>query len=110
MHVQQQLLEIQEVPRRFGRIGGLIGVGVGLERRLQDDRDEHDAEQNQHRGQKLDGHQVRPDVHPPLGFLGGGCALGDRGDLIAPSSGGGGALGGYTSRGGTFGDGRGSGG
>src|SRR6267378_1593325 len=111
MHVQQQLLEIQEVPRRFGRIGGLVGIGVGLERRLQDDRDEDDAEQNQHRGQELDGHQVRPDVDQTLGFLGGGgFALGDRGDLFTPRGGRSRYFGGNASGRGAFGDGRGGGG
>ncbi len=93
VHVQQKLLQVQEVPRSLGRVRRLVRVGHGLERRLQHHAHDDQAEHQQHRGQELEHDQVRPDVDEPLRLvLGrGGWTLpfGDRGDLFAPSRGGG---------------------
>ena len=55
----------------LGGVGRLVGIGVTLERRLEDDRHHHHAQQHQHGRQKLDRHQVRPDVDLAIGLVGG---------------------------------------
>src|SRR5690349_11056568 len=99
MHVQEQFLEVQEIPGRLRGIRCAVGVGVRLERRLQNDRNDDQAQQQQHSSHELDRDQVRPYVYESFGLLGGGrrrFAAGHGSHLLASGGGGSSHLGGHT--------------
>src|SRR5207253_2812593 len=84
-----------------------VWVGMRLQRRLHDDRNDDHAEQDQHCRHEFDGDQVRPDVHESLGLRSSGgrwLAFSDGGNLLAASGRGGGDFGGHSGAGRSFGN------
>src|SRR6184192_2350895 len=50
----QELLQIQEVPRRLRRIRRAVGIGVVLERSVKGGGDDEEPDRPEHRGDELD--------------------------------------------------------
>ena len=63
VEVDQQLLQSEEVPRRFGGVGGDVGIGGLLQRSGQHDGPHHQQPRGDHDGDQFDVHQVGPDQH-----------------------------------------------
>ena len=60
VHMEQELLQVQQVPRRLRRVRRAVDGRVVLERRVEERRDDEQAERPNHRGDELDDQQVRP--------------------------------------------------
>jgi hypothetical protein len=60
IHVQQQLLEVEEVPRRLRWIRRVIGIRHVLQRRVHQRADHEQPREEEHRRDELDHEQVRP--------------------------------------------------
>src|SRR6185503_17911106 len=61
IHVQEELLQVQEVPRCLRRIGGAVDRRVVLQRRVEQRRDHEETERPDHRRDELDDQQMWPD-------------------------------------------------
>ena len=62
IEVGEQLLESEEVPGRFRRVGRLVEVGRLQQRRLEDDREHHQEPGHRQQAGELGDHQVGPGV------------------------------------------------
>jgi hypothetical protein len=70
VHVEQQLLQVQEVPRRLGGVRRLVRVGPRRQRRVHQHRERRDDQQEDRRADRLDDDERRPDHHLVLGQVG----------------------------------------
>ena len=62
IEINQHLLQSEEVPRRFGRIHGQVGIGGLFEWRTERDGPDHQNDGHNHRRQKFHAQQKGPDV------------------------------------------------
>src|SRR5437870_4289747 len=67
--MEQELLQIQEVPRRLRGIRRAVGIGVVLERSVKGGGDDEEPDRPEHRGDELDDQKVRPDHRGVLDAL-----------------------------------------
>src|SRR5438034_10051854 len=67
--MEQELLQIQEVPRRLRGIRRAVGIGVVLERSVKGGGDDEESDRPEHRGDELDDQKVRPDHRGVLDAL-----------------------------------------
>jgi hypothetical protein len=61
VHVEQELLEVEEVPGRFRGVGGDGGVGLIEEDGVDQDREDGEGAEEEDGGDELDEDQIRPD-------------------------------------------------
>ena len=61
VHVQQQLLQVQEVPRRLRRVRRDVGVRAVEQRRVDERRQDDERDREQDGADELDEDEVRPD-------------------------------------------------
>ena len=60
IHVEQELLQVQQVPRRFRRVGRAVDGRVVLQRRVEERRDREEPERPDHHRDEFDDEQMRP--------------------------------------------------
>ena len=58
--MQQELLEVEQVPRRLRRVRCVVGVRMVLQRRVEQRGDREEADQPEHGHDELDDQEVRP--------------------------------------------------
>ena len=61
LHVQQEFLQVEEVPGRLGGVGGGVGVGAAEQGGVEEGGEEEEGDREEDGGDELDEDEVRPD-------------------------------------------------